>query len=295
MEPPATRPVDAYRARLCAAVAYVDAHLDEELSLDRLSRIARSSKFHFHRQFSNVFGVTLHAYVHLCRMKRAYYALAFRNARVIDVALASGYDGPEAFTRAFKKTFSRSPSDIRREPRWEALVETFAPLTTMRRQMTPEHSLTDVRVVDFPRTAVATLDHRGSPKRLGETIQAFVAWRKEHRLPPRSNATFNLVYGDPSEVPEDDFRFGLCVATDREVKESPQGLVASEIPAGRCAVLRHRGSDDHLGSTIRFLYAEWLPQSGHETRDFPLFFQRVSFFPDVPEHEAITDVFVPIR
>ena len=37
------------------------------------------------------------------------------------------------------------------------------------------------------------------------------------------------------------------------------------------------------------------PASGEEPRDFPLYFQRVSFFPDVPEHEAITDVFLPLR
>ncbi len=29
------------------------------------------------------------------------------------------------------------------------------------------------------------------------------------------------------------------------------------------------------------------PLSGEELREFPLFLQRVSFFPDVPEHKAI--------
>jgi AraC family transcriptional regulator len=38
-----------------------------------------------------------------------------------------------------------------------------------------------------------------------------------------------------------------------------------------------------------------LPQSDEELRDFPLFFQRVSFFPDVAESEAVTDVFLPLK
>jgi AraC family transcriptional regulator len=67
------------------------------------------------------------------------------------------------------------------------------------------------------------------------------------------------------------------------------------IPGGRCAVLRHIGSDDNLGQTIRYLYAQWLPQSRETLRDFPLYFQRVSFFPDVAEHAAVTDVFLPIE
>jgi hypothetical protein len=29
---------------------------------------------------------------------------------------------------------------------------------------------------------------------------------------------------------------------------------------------------------------------GEEPRDFPLFCQRISFFPDVAEHEAVTDI-----
>lgn len=50
-----------------------------------------------------------------------------------------------------------------------------------------------------------------------------------------------------------------------------------------------------LGETIHYLYSEWLPQSGEETRDFPGYLQRVDFFPDVPENEAVTDVFLPLR
>ena len=67
------------------------------------------------------------------------------------------------------------------------------------------------------------------------------------------------------------------------------------IPAGRCALLRHVGSDDQLGRSIRYLYANWLPASGEELRDFPLFMRRVTFFPDVPDSEAVTDIYLPLR
>jgi AraC family transcriptional regulator len=60
-------------------------------------------------------------------------------------------------------------------------------------------------------------------------------------------------------------------------------------------VLRHFGSDDTLGETVSYLYSEWLPDSAEELRDFPLYCQRVEFFPDVPENEAITDLFLPLK
>jgi len=71
--------------------------------------------------------------------------------------------------------------------------------------------------------------------------------------------------------------------------------VAKTIPGGKCAVLRHVGSEAGIGETLYCLFAQWLPTSGAELRDFPVFFQRVSFAPEVPAHESVTDVFLPLR
>ncbi len=54
-------------------------------------------------------------------------------------------------------------------------------------------------------------------------------------------------------------------------------------------------SDDGLESAIRFLYAHWLPRSGKSVRDFPLFLQRLNFFPDVAENELVTDIYLPLQ
>jgi AraC family transcriptional regulator len=164
--------------------------------------------------------------------------------------------------------------------------------------MQPAHRAEDVKIVDFAATRVAVLEHRGDPRLIGETIRRFIAWRKQNHLPPHLSATFNLLYNDPAETPPERFRLDLCAALDRSgrsVGDDPGGVVERTIPGGRCAVLRHVGSDDTLGATLHFLYANWLPASGEELRDFPLFLQRVRFFPDVPEHEAVTDVFLPLR
>ncbi len=161
--------------------------------------------------------------------------------------------------------------------------------------MKPDHRAHDVTIIDVPTTSVGVLEHRGEPRSLGASIRKFIEWRKQNQLHPRVSATYNLLYDDPTETPPESFRMGLCAATDRPIAENSFGVVGGEIPAGRCAVLRHVGSDDTLGDTVRFLYSTWLPASGHEPRDFPLYVQRVRFFPDVPEHEAVTDLFLPLR
>jgi len=87
----------------------------------------------------------------------------------------------------------------------------------------------------------------------------------------------------------------LCAATDKAIEANEACVTPFTLPAGRCAVLRHVGSDDHLGRSVQHLYANWLPGSGEELRDFPLFMRRVAFFPDVPDSEAITDIHLPLR
>jgi AraC family transcriptional regulator len=160
--------------------------------------------------------------------------------------------------------------------------------------MKPQTQAEQIRIVQFPETRIAVLEHRGDLQRIGDTVRQFIAWRKLNHLPPRISATYNLFYDDPAQVAPEDFRMDICAATDKEIPANEYGVVAKTIPAGRCAVLRHVGSNDTLPATVHLLYAEWLPRSGEELRDFPLFFQRVSFFPDVAESEAVTDVFLPL-
>ena len=161
--------------------------------------------------------------------------------------------------------------------------------------MKAQHQNAQVRIVDFPHTPVAALAHHGDPARIGDTVRQFIGWRKEHKLPPRVSATFNIIHNNPAEVGPDAYHMDLCAATDITIAPNAYGVVQQAIPAGRCAVLRHVGSDDTIGDTVMHLYANWLPHSGEETRDYPLFFQRVSLFPDVPEDEMIVDIFLPLK
>jgi len=59
--------------------------------------------------------------------------------------------------------------------------------------------------------------------------------------------------------------------------------------------MRVIGESENLEAPALFLYREWLPASGEELRDFPLFCQRITFFPDVPEHQTVTDLFLPLK
>ena len=288
---------ERYQQRFARVLAHIEANSEGALSIDELSGIAAFSRHHFHRQFSGFLGMSAYKYVQFIRMRRASWRLAFRpEMSIAEIALATGYEGPEAFARAYRQFSGQSPSEFRAKPDWPEWHSRFRPFIDLRQNYMntlPPPPL--VRVVQFPGARVAALEHRGSPLRLGDSIRNFIEWRRANRLPPRLSATYNIIYNDPDETPPEEFRFSLCAATDRPIEPNDAGVTALTIPSGRCALLRHVGSDDQLGRSIWHLYATWLPASGEEMRDFPLFMQRLTFFPDVPDNEAITDIYLPLR
>ena len=286
-----------YHSRFRKVLEYIDSHLDDDLTVDRLSNVAAFSKYHFHRQFSELFGISVYKYVQLNRLKRASYQLAFRNhMQIVDISLASGYENHESFSRAFKKNIGQTPTEFREHPLWNPWHSTYQVLSDLRmKHMKPENQPAKVKLITFKDTKVAALEHRGDPNLLGNSIRKFIEWRKQNNLTPQVSATFNILYDNPSETSPENYRFDICASTERDVADNPFGVVEKTIPAGRCAVLRHIGDDANLGESITYLYSKWIPSSTEEPRDFPLFLQRVSFFPDVPEHEAITDVFLPLK
>ena len=289
------RAADHYHVRMCKVVAYIDTHLDSALELDQLCQVAAFSKFHFLRQFAAWAGLGVSAYVQLRRLKRASYQLAFRpHLPVLDIALGNGYQGPEAFARAFKKTVGMAPRAFRTQPDWPAWQNALQPVNRLQVKIMQESSFGPVEIIQFAATPVAALQHRGHPQQLGASIRRFIAWRQQHHLPPSRSATFNIFYDDPEQTEPALYRHDLCAATEQAVGPNAQGVIADVIPAGRCARMRYTGSDDALRAAAHYLYADWLPQSGEALRDFPLFAQRVKFFPDVPEHEAVIDLFLPL-
>jgi AraC family transcriptional regulator len=290
-----TAALDHYHARMLRVLDHIDRHLDGDLDLEAVSSIAAFSKFHFHRQFKATFGVSLHRYVQLARMRQASRRLADgEGPSVTDIALDAGYETPDAFARAFRQRFGQSPSRFRKSPDWEPWLAAFGPLNTarskiMRATFTPDQ----VTIREVAPTPVAIFEHRGDPETLDTTIERFIAWRKAAGLSPRTNPTFNIWHTERRPADPADYRMDLCVGLDRPVESNGEAVKAGEIPGGRCAVLRVSGNTHNLEPAALYLYRDWLPASGEEMRDFPIYCQR--FFLEPPEEGFAAELFLPLK
>lgn len=152
----------------------------------------------------------------------------------------------------------------------------------------------DVKIVNFPETKVAALEHRGPPHLEYNTVRKLIEWRLENRLSPDQHRSYGIHYNDPRITPPERYRADFCISVEHDIPSNPQGVVNKIIPGGRCAVVRHFGSRENV-SAASYLCEVWLPDSGEVLRDFPLFFHYVNVGPGVQEHEMITDVYLPVR
>ena len=281
----------SYSARFGKVLDYIEAHLGESLTAEHLSQVANFSKFHFHRQFAEYIGTSVARYILLLRFRRASQQLAFdRQIKIIEIALEAGFENPESFTRAFKNTFGLSPTAFRKKPDWESWHEQY-------RFRIPEREKTvQVDIVHFETTPIALLDHVGPTEKINDSVAQFILWRKESGLSPKQSCrTFGIAYDNPDSTEPAHFRFGIAGEVTAEVPANAQGVASASIPGGRCARVRHYGSHTHIGESIYPLYRNWLPESGEELRDFPLFFHYLNLLPETPEGELVTDIYLPLR
>lgn len=100
-------------AKIISQVAqYIYEHSDQAITLDELAQYTGFSKFHFNRLFFAATGYQLGEFIQRHKLDKAMHLIKEGNHNIIEVGLSVGYDSPSSFTRAFKKNFSVTPSDV---------------------------------------------------------------------------------------------------------------------------------------------------------------------------------------
>jgi len=153
-----------------------------------------------------------------------------------------------------------------------------------------------IDIVNIKAIKVAALEHQGEPETLGQSIESFRAWRKESGCSPvTEKRTFGVAHSNPDIRPVQPFRFDICGEVDADIAENSYGVINKEIPAGRCAKVRHIGSHDELQSIVNSISRNWLPGSENVKRDAPIFFEYLNVVSEVAENKRVTDIYFPIR
>jgi AraC family transcriptional regulator len=102
-------------ARLRRIKEFVDAKIEEELTLCEMAQAVDLSAAHFSRMFRKSTGETPHQFLLRRRLERAKTMLRSADGRVIDVAVACGFKSQQHFAQAFRRVCGVCPTAYRQE------------------------------------------------------------------------------------------------------------------------------------------------------------------------------------
>ncbi|MBQ8923075.1 MAG: helix-turn-helix domain-containing protein [Oscillospiraceae bacterium] len=105
--------------KLADAVAHIEHHFNEELTLAALAAISGYSERQFLRLFKAAFSVTPNQYIADLRLRKAQQLLSCTALSVGETALQCGFPDQNYFTKFFRSRTGQTPSAFRRAGRGE--------------------------------------------------------------------------------------------------------------------------------------------------------------------------------
>lgn len=274
-----------YRARVARAVAAIVADPMADHRLEDLARLAHFSPFHFHRVYASVAGETVAATVRRVRLALATRLLEAGTQSVTQVALAVGYESPQAFTRAFGQFTGQSPRAFQQQMARAILDVDALPRSSDNNN---EGAAPAVRIVECPAQRLHALRHQGSFATIPHTHRRLRLQAGGRVISDRWGASFN--------EPEDSasFMYYAAVASPDPWPEDAE-VQMLDIPGGCYAVHRLAGPYSQINAAVRALYVRWLPASGYEPDDRPTLEHYLNSTRKVSPAELRTDLLIPIR
>lgn len=113
-----TNTVNVPSSDLAEAVqSYLIKHYMEQITIDSLCSYFNVSKATLHTYFKKKYGTTIHQRLLSIRLNEARKLLESTNASMKDISHMVGFQDADYFSKAFKKKYQISPTDVKKECR----------------------------------------------------------------------------------------------------------------------------------------------------------------------------------
>jgi AraC family transcriptional regulator len=247
------------------ALWFIESHFADDITLADIADAGGVSRHHMVRAFGATTGRSVMRYLRGRRLSEAARSLATGAPDILAVALEAGYGSHEAFTRAFRDAFGLTPEALR-AARTLDKIELVEPIKMDERMF---------NAIEPPRFETGEpLLIAGLCERYDDATSAGIPAQWQRFLPHLGNIPGQIghtAYGVCFNTDDDgnyDYLAGIAVA---DFSALPAELGRVRIPARRYAVFGHREHISTIRRTWKTIWNKWLPESGHELADAPIF------------------------
>lgn len=298
---------------------YIEKHLNEELTLDKIAQIACFSPFHFHHIFSTITNETINVFIQRIRIEKAAHQLQNEeNTSISEIANKCGFGSVSHFSRTFRKYFGLTAREFR-----ETEKAVFAKdgkyfskngqLTRKINQLSPDfreqlysdnlnqfnHSNfiimdTKVEIKEMPEFNVVYCRHIGPFNQIGKAYEKLMKWAGPRGLLnfPETK-TITVYHDDPTITAIEQVRQSACITVGNDVKVDSE-IGKMKLESGKYAVGRFEIDEKGFEKAWNTMCL-WFTESGYQPREgysYELYYNS-------PDEDAkrrfILDICIPVK
>ncbi len=296
----------AHQKRIHQVLDYIEAHLEDNLSLETLSGLAHYSPFHFHRIFKMVTGETPNGYVKRKRIeKAASVLLRKKDITISELSFRYSFTSNSSFTRAFKSFYGLSPTDFRRKSKG-----TYSKISQMNRKngqaitkfdayvCTTKPLQKDTLMTDHISVATKTpISFVGIPfigkHNSNQAFEKLLNWAGSHGLLRTPNFKMASIFYDSLKITsEANVRMSAGLLVEQPV-EMDDTVAMVHFPESNYIIGHFEiGMDQFEASwTSLFMY---MNANGYKKSDQPVFQLYHNNYNEHPEKKCIVDLYIPV-
>ncbi|GHB20105.1 AraC family transcriptional regulator [Pseudovibrio japonicus] len=263
---------DIYTQRINRAMDYIEQNICEDLSLTQIAEAACFSPYHFHRIFKGMTGETVNQFTCRLRVEKAARRLMQNpGISITEAALDMGFASPSTFARSFQARFGMTASQWRRDA--SSSEDELAGETMVLERPSSGLVANKAEVVKLEPRMVAYVRRTGNfqerPEIFGEAFGTLMAWAGPQGL-AHGAEMMCLFHDDPQVTDVEQMRFSSCLTLNAPA--DTQGEVGKmEVAGGLYACGHFVITHDQSQAAWEYMFGEWLPSSGYEPENIPVF------------------------
>jgi AraC family transcriptional regulator len=272
---------EVYKNRINRVIDYIQANLDTPLSINRLSKIACFSEFHFNRIFKKAMGESVYKFIRRLRLeKSAGLLLTKPETSITEIALICGFATSSSFAKSFKNHFNMSATE------WRNNTNTFfdkesRPIQIEQGQISiikgspvwtfnKEGSIRQVIIENISPFKVAYIRNVGPYQEDDTLFDKLYAQLSQWAVPRGyiNDDTFTLnIYHDNPEITEKQKLRVMVAIPVKDTFHQYRSVGVTKISGGKYGVCRFLLKKNEFMEAWDWMFAVWLKNSGYERDD----------------------------
>lgn len=266
-----------YLQRINTVIDHIREHLNDDLSVGTLARVAGFSPFHFHRIFKSITGETINEITMRLRLERAASLLRAKpKLSVTEAAFACGFKSAPVFSRAFKKHYGLNARQWDRQHPLKnskngQVLDGFHRYTIEHLSDFAERDGIKVHLRSLPAQRLAYIwvyDAYQAGSRIVEAYQHLIDWYGQRGGNLANTTLYGMSQDDPEITPLRLCRFDWCLRVPADW-QAEGDVNVQDFPACQVATIRCLGDIRQEDKALQYLFRYWLPRSRYQPANLP--------------------------